>query len=359
MSGLHNIFISHRHADDELVGQLKDLISQSDGTVRDYSVMASFPMEARSDHEIKGVLAARIEHAGKVLVIIHPETRYHRWVDWEVEYAYKNSAKRIIGVWAPGAHQCALPGPLEKYANAIVEWKAEDILRALNGRDNWRRRCEPNATPSSRSGSSRKTGDEAPKLLSYVVGQDIGVAPNPFHGWCTLALGKPGVRAVARPGDMLLGTGARKHHHGGRLVYCMEIDEVLTYEQYWDDPRFLPKRPVHEGDYQQTHGDNLYHRADDGQWIREPSMQRTVKHLSSRAGMESDTRVNAVLASSSFVYLGGSGPEIPSRFRSKYDMDLVHDRPGYRCHFSQDMVCAFTEWVRGLGHGIQGRPLNW
>lgn len=359
MSGLHNIFISHRHADDELVGQLKNLISQTDDSVRDFSIMASFPMEASSDHEIKKVLAARIEQAGKVLVIIRPETRYHPWVDWEVEYAYKSSSKRIIGVWAPGAHKCALPGPLEKYAHAIVEWKADDILGALNGRDNWRLPDEPNAVRSSRPESLRRPGNEAPKLLSYVVGQDIGLAPNPFHGWCTLALGKPGVRAVARPGDLVLGTGAQKHHRGGRLVYCMEIEEVLTHEQYWDDPRFLPKRLVPEGDYQRAYGDNLYHRADDGQWVREPSMQHTIHQSSSGPGTVSDTRVNAVLVSRSFVYLGGSGPEIPPRFRSKYDMDLIHDRPGYRCHFPHDMVRAFAEWVRGLGHGVQGRPLNW
>ena len=77
-------------------------------------------------------MAPGIKWAGTVAVLITPDTRNHDWVDWEIEYANKNN-KRIIGVWAPGSEGCEVPEPLEKYADAIVDWTSEQILDAING----------------------------------------------------------------------------------------------------------------------------------------------------------------------------------------------------------------------------------
>ena len=35
-------------------------------------------------------------------------------------------------------------------------------------------------------------------LYSYTVAADTGFAPNPFHGFCTLACCKPGIRRTAQ-----------------------------------------------------------------------------------------------------------------------------------------------------------------
>lgn len=136
MGGLHNVFISHRHQDDALVAELKELISSPRCRVRDFSVIAPLSLGALADEQIMAILAPRIARAGKVLVIVHPRTRFHRWVDWEIEHACTYRSKRIIGVWAPGASGCDLPGPLVRHANAVVEWDAEEVVAALEGRDN-------------------------------------------------------------------------------------------------------------------------------------------------------------------------------------------------------------------------------
>ena len=47
------------------------------------------------------------------------------------------------------------------------------------------------------------------RLYSYVVVSDHGFAPNPFHGYCTLANCKPRIRWRAQPGDWIVGTGSR------------------------------------------------------------------------------------------------------------------------------------------------------
>lgn len=137
VSGLHNVFISHRHQDDSLVEELKQLVSTCHCRIRDFSVVDPVPLDTASDDEIKAILAPRIARAGKVLVIVHPKTRFHRWVDWEIEHARTYPSKRIIGVWAPGLAGCPVPNSLALHANAVVEWNAEQVVAAVHGWDNW------------------------------------------------------------------------------------------------------------------------------------------------------------------------------------------------------------------------------
>lgn len=138
MGDQHNAFVSHRHEDDALVGRLKDLLRRHGCDVRDSSVTSDNPNEAKSPDYIRSILRDRIRWAGKILVIVSPQTKNHEWVDWEIEYARRFPDKRIIGVWAPSADRCDLPEALERHADAVVEWDGDAVLAALEGADNWR-----------------------------------------------------------------------------------------------------------------------------------------------------------------------------------------------------------------------------
>jgi hypothetical protein len=137
MTGHHNVFISHRHEDDALVGQLTELLARNGAAVRDSSVTSENPNRATSEAYIRQILAERIAWAGKMIVIISPATRNHDWVSWEIEYANRFPDKRIIGVWAPGAAGVDMPAELDEYADAVVGWNGQAIIDALNGADNW------------------------------------------------------------------------------------------------------------------------------------------------------------------------------------------------------------------------------
>lgn len=86
------------------------------------------------------------------------------------------------------------------------------------------------------------------RVYSYVVARDFGFAPNPFHSWCTLATCKPEIRKTEQVGDWIIGTGSATKSRAGRAVYAMRVAEILTFEQYWKDPRFLRKaaRPARQ-----------------------------------------------------------------------------------------------------------------
>lgn len=144
MSDVHNVFISHRHEDDALVGQLKELLAGRNVVVRDSSITADEPNNAKSETYIKShILAPNINWAGKVIVVITPDTKNHEWVDWEIDYAEKKG-KEIIGVWAPGSEGCEVPEALEQHADSIVAWDADKIVDALDGIPQWQ---QPDGTP--------------------------------------------------------------------------------------------------------------------------------------------------------------------------------------------------------------------
>jgi hypothetical protein len=195
------------------------------------------------------------------------------------------------------------------------------------------------------------------RLYSYVVAYDVGFAPNPFYGYCTLATCKQDIRAQARVGDWVLGTGSKTAGDGDRLVFAMRVEEILTYDDYWSDPRFVSKRPRLHGSMKQQYGDNIYHR-DGLAWRQENSRHSLDDGMPNPGHVQRDTKANAVLISREFVYYGGKGPVIPERFRTGFD--LVHGARAYRVNFPEETRDAVISWIlTDLDRGLQGDPRDW
>lgn len=68
------------------------------------------------------------------------------------------------------------------------------------------------------------------RLFTYKVAFDGGSAPNPYHGICTLAICKPKIRSVAKPGDVIVGLGCGNDE--SRIIYCMVVDAVVKWGKY-------------------------------------------------------------------------------------------------------------------------------
>ena len=193
------------------------------------------------------------------------------------------------------------------------------------------------------------------KMFSYVVRYDYGFAPNPFHGCCTLATCKPQIRRVATTGDWVVGTGSAANSLTGRLVYAMCVSETMSFDDYWNDPRFLVKRPNLRGSLIQAFGDNIYHKGRNG-WIQANSRHSRPDGKPSPDHIKIDTSYPRVLIASEFFYWGRSGPTIPKRFRDWCGHDLCQKRT-VKFRFPPEMTTAFVEWIRSLGEqGYLGDP---
>lgn len=133
-----HIFISHHHADDAEVTKLTSLLARSGHDVRNSSIRAKPANQQRldkgliSDETIRRLLRMKLSWAGSVVVLIGKETHERKWVNWEIEEAYKQG-KRIVGVYVRGGTNADIPKAFEKYGDSLVAWNSDSIMSAIDG----------------------------------------------------------------------------------------------------------------------------------------------------------------------------------------------------------------------------------
>jgi Nucleotide modification associated domain 2 len=195
------------------------------------------------------------------------------------------------------------------------------------------------------------------RLYSYVIRRDFGFAPNPFYDFCTLATCKPKIRKVAAIDDWIIGTGSMRYGLHAHLVFAMRVTEDTPFDGYWNDSRFVHKRPNLSGSMKQWFGDNIYHRNQrTGYWIQENSHHSRKTGAPYRRNIKNDTKTDRVLISSDFVYFGGSAPKIPGRFRRE-GHELWKNGQGHKSKFSPLYIDSVVEWLRSLDSwGLVGDP---
>jgi hypothetical protein len=145
----------------------------------------------------------------------------------------------------------------------------------------------------------------------YVVDRDFGFAPNPFHGFCTLATCKPRIRNVAVPDDWIIGMGGRKLKATGKCVFAMKVTQTVTFNEYWTNPDYNDKKPVPNGSKRILLGDNIYYQQENSQWSQAYSHHSYADGSTNIHNLNRDTKSNKVLISRYFYYFGKSAPTVP------------------------------------------------
>ena len=189
-------------------------------------------------------------------------------------------------------------------------------------------------------------------LYSYVITRDYGFAPNPFWNICSLATCKPQIRERALMGDWVAGFGGANTAISHKMVFLMRVDEICTFDEYWEDPRFLVKRPRFDGNYQQCYGDNIYHHIGN-EWMQENSHHSYVDGINQN-NLLHDTRIDRVLLSFYYWYFGENAIELPEEFAEA----IAAGRPYKKL---PDNICAnIVDWV-GCHYemGQQGLTYKW
>jgi len=187
------------------------------------------------------------------------------------------------------------------------------------------------------------------RLCSYIVKTDKGLAPNPFWGYCTLAVCTPNHMGIlAEPGDWFLGTTTSER--GNKLLYAMEVLERLHFDDYFKDPRFNKKKPVINGTWRQICGDNIYYIDETGNWKQQES-----PYHNSQSDLEKDTEHPYVFISKQFYYFGTKALKIPEEYN-----DLIWERQGIKCNHDPECVKGFIDWLKtNYKPGIHGEPIDW
>jgi hypothetical protein len=196
-------------------------------------------------------------------------------------------------------------------------------------------------------------------VWAYKIARDFGFAPNPYFGYCTLACCKPHIRKRAEIGDLVVGCGSAKLKLMGRSIFAMRITETLSFQQYWDDPRFGRKRPLFTAGVAREFGDNIYHRDNDGAWVQEDSHHSMDDGAWNAHNAERDLSADRVLLSTDFVYWGRLAPLVPPHLRDHNGEDFFPNVRDYRRQYSDGLKQSVVDWFDAGPKGRLGRPLNW
>lgn len=198
-------------------------------------------------------------------------------------------------------------------------------------------------------------------VYSYIVSHDSGFAPNPFHGFCTLACCKPVIRRCASVGDWIVGLSPK--HLGNEIVFAMKVKEKLPFADYWRDPRFKQKRPkLQAADLKVCAGDNIYQPLTKSAFKQQPSYHSNDDGCECLSTKEHDLNGKFVLISDRFTYFGGYTKKLPANLA-----ELIATRGHKRYQCSLDDLKKGIGGVAGkalryfekLPRGILGNPRSW
>ena len=195
------------------------------------------------------------------------------------------------------------------------------------------------------------------RIYSYVVARDYGFAPNPFHGYCTLATCRPDIRSYANIGDWVIGTGSASRNDLNKLIYAMRVDEIISYQDYFSDKRFQAKKPDLTKSAKFNFGDNIYSKNQKNEWVVLDSHHYREGGNKNEANIRKDTSKPTVLVSQNFIYFGENSIDIPENLHF-----MIKERQGTRSRFTEDELKKIQTWLQSIlkgKKGLNGIPSNW
>jgi hypothetical protein len=183
---------------------------------------------------------------------------------------------------------------------------------------------------------------DTPRLFTYITPIDDGAAPNPFHGMCSLAICKPGIRRIAKVKDWVVGLGSKHAPSGdfsGKVVYAMQVEEIRSMHEY--DRLAVQRWPHRRPNIQSRHlpdrlGDCIYNYSS-GSPIQRPSVH-------GEANIKTDLSGERVLIShDEFYYFGQKAQKLPRNL-----LPICPQTQGHRSDSNARYLDIFVSWVRGL-----------
>ena len=205
------------------------------------------------------------------------------------------------------------------------------------------------------------------KLYSYIVMHDRGFAPNPFWGFCTLACCKPSIRRVVGKNypldDDYWIVGLSPKAKGNKIVYVMQVSEVISFDEYFTNKKYEVKKP----DFKKKEiiyrvGDNIYQPLGNGNYKQLRSCHS--KNCKSESWEEDPKKKREdlcgkyVLISNHFYYFGSKAEDLREDLK-----ELIVGR-NYRCNFNDETKSHFQEYVqehisKQYKIGVNAPPSKW
>ncbi|MES3106888.1 hypothetical protein [Sphingomonas aurantiaca] len=191
----------------------------------------------------------------------------------------------------------------------------------------------------------------------YSIKYDLGFAPNPFGGLCSVACCKPMLREQASVGDWVVGFTAMNLRPVRGCVFAMIVSRILTFDEYWNEPEFRSRRPARNGSVMKMVGDNIYHHVK-GNWRQEDSVHSLEDGSQCDDNTAHDTRIDKVLLSDRFVYFGDAAPDVPEHILDGLGYERVRNYRRYTAGDAADLVSWLEPQIAANPNKVLGDPFN-
>lgn len=200
--------------------------------------------------------------------------------------------------------------------------------------------------------------------IGYKMTHDNGFAPNPFHGYLSLATCKPSIRRTRGRDDWVAGFASKALVRNAKaygvaipymgLVYLMQVTEQpMPLAAYFEDKRFAKKKPnMASREPKLRCGDNIYSSDGLGGYQWWPNDFHPKDYL------WHDTRGINALISAKFWYFGRNA-FVPQEGWSQFLGAQLSEARTFYC------PQAFVERIQDhfastqLGLGVHGDPCMW
>lgn len=194
--------------------------------------------------------------------------------------------------------------------------------------------------------------------FSYKLDHDYGLAPNPFWGYCTLGVCKSQIRnnRNLQIGSWIFGLGSRKLNRENHLIYAMQVEEKLTFQEYWVDERFQSKKPKEYGTLKMLYGDNIYSQ-ENGIW-KQLNSAHSLQNAPNVAHMNRDISGTFVLVSKNFFYFGEKAIPIKEEYSTGV---ICNGRNFCSPNLEESVTQNFVGWLNDnyVAGKLYGDPINW
>ncbi len=195
-------------------------------------------------------------------------------------------------------------------------------------------------------------------LFTYKITRDYGFAPNPYFGYCTLATCKPKIRNACNIGDWIIGFGGLNTIVPNKLVYLMQVNEKMSFDEYWDDQRFQNKKPDFNKNLKYCYGDNIYHKDESGNWLQENS-HHSLNDGINYINLNHDTKVNKLIISQNYWYFGENAINICDELSVIIPKNRGHRR--FVDPEAEEYITLLLNYINDnkFSNGINGLPFSW
>ena len=172
---------------------------------------------------------------------------------------------------------------------------------------------------------------------------DSGCAPNPYYGFCSLALCKNLIRKHAKINDYIIGFGSKTLGSFNKIIYIMKVTDKMSYDNYNKFCKQNNKKKI-------KYGDCIYYK------VKNTFKQRKNIHHHNECIIH-DTKSPYVLISDDYLYFGKNAIDIP------YELtNIIPTSRGHKSKSIESLENNFDIWFKLIKNkykkNILGTPHN-